>query len=195
MALLKCFGEHFYSNVADLVVGKVHIPYHLHEEGLYVLVLAQDVGQQDDVLVSHAMPEVKLVVASVNDIQVERLHNRGLQLPCDAFVGRMADFLAGLFVFFGELTSEFIDIRHQLYNYILGCSIPSGKVSIQLQGRSRQHLYLQFLQTFKAHALGVLGQHLPEQTVGFSCGCLEVEVAGHHLDNIVEHASGVEDYG
>lgn len=81
--------------------------------------LPEQVGQQDEVLVRHPVPEVELVVAPVDHVQVEGLHDWGLQLPDDALVGRVADLLAGLLVAGRQLIPELVDVGHKLYKYTL----------------------------------------------------------------------------
>ena len=69
-------------------------------------------GEEDDVVISDAVIEVKLVIVSEDDIEVEALDGGSGESPDKTSVRIVADLSAQLSVFVGNLASECSSIAH-----------------------------------------------------------------------------------
>ena len=69
-------------------------------------------GEEDDVVISDAVIEVKLVIASEDDIEVEALDGGSGESPDKTSVRIVADLSAQLPILVGDLAPEYPSVAH-----------------------------------------------------------------------------------
>ena len=69
-------------------------------------------GQQNDIAIGESIAEVKFIIASEDDVEVETFDCGVAEGPDEASVGSMADFTAQLFVLIQDFGPDSGDVTH-----------------------------------------------------------------------------------